>query len=103
VEKYNGMNALTDRKAFLEKTLTGNILAFAKGVEWTVDKQIEVKIREFKEPRTVKLKANDMIGFNVNFSTNIFLPNFIGLGKGVSKGYGIIRQQRIDKDNGPEA
>ncbi|MCX6252315.1 MAG: CRISPR-associated endonuclease Cas6 [Bacteroidetes bacterium] len=96
LEKYNNLTALSDRIAFLEKTLTGNIISFAKGVEWTVDKQIELKILDFKEPRTVKLKTNDLIGFNVNFSTNVFLPNFIGLGKAVSKGYGIVRSVRQD-------
>jgi len=90
-EKYNNMPTLSDRISFLEKTLTGNILSFAKGVEWTVDKQIELKILNFKEPRTVKVKTNDLVGFNLDFSTNVFLPNFIGLGKGVSKGYGIVR------------
>ena len=83
VEKYNNLSAFTDRLLFLEKTLTGNILSFAKGVEWTVDKQIEVKILDFKEPRTVKLKTSDLVGFNVTFSTNVFLPNHIGLGKAV--------------------
>jgi hypothetical protein len=34
------------------------------------------------------------MGFNVNFKTNLFLPNFIGLGKGVSKGYGVVLQER---------
>ena len=99
VEKYNKLNAFTDRLLFLEKTLTGNILSFAKGVEWTVDKQIEVKILDFKEPRTVKLKTNDLVGFNVTFSTNVFLPNYIGLGKAVSKGYGIV----LHKKNTTEA
>jgi len=99
VEKYNNFTAFTDRLLFLEKTLTGNILSFAKGVEWTVDKQIEVKILDFKEPRTVKLKTNDLVGFNVTFSTNVFLPNHIGLGKAVSKGYGIV----LHKKNTTEA
>jgi len=97
--KYNTLAALSDRIHFLERTLTGNILAFAKGVGWDVDKQIELKILDFREPRTVKLKTSDLIGFNVTFSTNVFLPNYIGLGKAVSKGYGIIIQKRTDHHN----
>ena len=91
LEKYNALTGLTDRIGFLEKILTGNILSFAKGIEWTVDKQIELKILDFKEPRTVKIKTSDLVGFNMVFSTNIFLPNYIGLGKAVSKGYGTIK------------
>jgi hypothetical protein len=94
LKKYSAMASLTDRISFLEKTLIGNILSFAKGVEWTVDKQIDLKIVNFKEPRTVKIKSNDLIGFNVEFNTNTCLPNHIGLGKAVSKGYGIIRVKK---------
>jgi hypothetical protein len=97
-EKYTRMESLTDRIAFLERTLTGNILAFAKGVDWTVDKQIELKITMFKEPRTVKLKTNDLVGFNVDFSTNVFIPSYIGLGKAVSKGYGIVRIKKHNSE-----
>jgi len=100
--KYNSLKAMTERIGFLEKTLVGNILSFAKGVEWNVDKQIELKILDFREPRTVKIKTNDLIGFNVVFSTNVFIPNFIGLGKAVSKGYGIVRQKRTE-NNGHDA
>jgi hypothetical protein len=98
VQKYTGLESLTDRIAFLERILTGNILAFAKGVEWTIDKPIELKITQFKEPRTVKLKTNELVGFNVEFSANTFLPNYIGLGKAVSKGYGIIRIMNNNKE-----
>jgi len=31
-----------------------------------------------------------MLGFNITFSTNVFIPNNIGLGKSVSLGYGIV-------------
>jgi hypothetical protein len=34
------------------------------------------------------------MGFNVNFKTNLFLPNFIGLGKGMSKGYSVVLQEQ---------
>jgi hypothetical protein len=42
----------------------------------------------------VKISNMTTMGFNVNFKTNLFLLNFIGLGKGVSKGYGIVLQKR---------
>jgi hypothetical protein len=96
--KYNGFKALSDRIGFLEKTLIGNIISFAKGVEWEIDKQVQLKILDFREPRTVKIKTNDLIGFNVSFSTNAFLPDNIGLGKAVSKGYGIVRQIRTENN-----
>lgn len=98
LQKYSAMESLTDRISFLERTLTGNIISFAKGVDWTIDRQVELKILDFREPRTVKIKTNDLIGFNVTFSTNAFLPNYIGLGKAVSKGYGIVSLKRNNQE-----
>jgi hypothetical protein len=101
--KYNDLKAYTDKIEFLERTLIGNILTFAKGVGWDVDKRIGLKILYFHEPRTVKMKETDLVGFNVEFAANVSLPVYIGLGKAVSKGYGVIRQKRTEKDNGSEA
>lgn len=91
VEKYNNLESLKEKISFLEKTLTANIISFAKGIQWDVDKQIKLNIKGMEEPRPVSLKGKKLLGFNLEFSTNVFLPNYIGLGKSVSKGYGVVR------------
>ncbi|MEK6482144.1 CRISPR-associated endonuclease Cas6 [Catalinimonas sp. 4WD22] len=91
---YQQFENLTDRIRFLETKLIGNILSFAKGVDWHVDKQIEAHIQDLKEPRWVSLKGKKVLGFNLDFSSNVFLPNFIGLGKSVSLGYGTVVQKK---------
>lgn len=92
-KKYQAIESLSDKIVFLEKILTGNILSFAKGIEWTIDKPISLKIKELKEPRPVKLKSQTIMGFNITFTTNVFLPNYIGLGKGTSLGFGMVHHQ----------
>lgn len=77
---------------FLEKILIGNILAFAKGVKWNVEKAITLKIKSINEKKPVPFKGLPHIGFNLEFKTNVFLPDYIGLGKGVSRGFGTIRK-----------
>ena len=37
-----------------------------------------------------KFKNVNMLGFDVVFSTNVSLPQYVGLGKGVSLGFGMI-------------
>jgi len=32
--------------------------------------------------------------YTLEFSTNVFLPDFIGLGRNVSRGYGLVRPVR---------
>jgi len=90
-QKYLKLESMAERISFLENTLKANILAFAKGIDWIIEKQIEVRILTMKDPYIVNVKKNSLMAFNLDFKTNVFLPNFIGLGKSVSKGYGVIR------------
>jgi hypothetical protein len=93
-KKYQEMEGLAEKTQFLESLLKANILSFAKGIEWTVEKPVELTITHMGETRGVKLKGQKVEGFNMDFKTNVFLPNNIGLGKSVSLGYGNVREIR---------
>ncbi|MBZ5857559.1 CRISPR-associated endonuclease Cas6 [Flavihumibacter profundi] len=94
LKQFNSMTNESDKLSFLERILIGNILSFAKGVEWTVDKPIKVHIRKIDNQRMVPYKENRMLNFDLEFTTNVFLPAFIGLGKGSSRGFGVIKPIR---------
>jgi len=96
--KYMQIQNEEDKKTFLENILKGNILSFAKGIEWTVEKPIELSIKEIKGQKLVSYKGNKLMGFDIDFRTNVFLPNYIGLGKGVSLGFGIVKALRINSE-----
>ena len=91
-QKYQELEGIVEQTQFLEKKLVGNILSFAKGIEWTVESKIKLNITKILDTRLVNLKGQKLMGFNLDFKTNIFLPNYIGLGKSVSLGYGNIRE-----------
>jgi len=95
-QKFNSLAKLSDRINFLENTLKANIISMAKGIDWTVDKNIELKIMNLIDSRPVTLKGKKLLGINLTFNTNVFLPNYIGLGKSVSVGYGTVKQIRND-------
>ena len=78
----------------LERSLAGHIISFTKGIDYKPETRFEVKLSGFPQAHPVKISNMTTMGFNVNFKTNLFLPNFIGLGKGVSKGYGMVLQER---------
>jgi len=90
IKCYNNLISLTSKISLLENILKANILSFAKGIEWTVEKPIEINIKSINGTRKAKIKGIYMLGFNITFSTNVFIPNNIGLGKSVSLGYGIV-------------
>lgn len=90
--------SLTNRIKKLENILIGNILSFAKGINLHFEKQIEVSIKTIDNIRKVRYKRVSLQCMDISFKTNISLPNFIGLGKHASVGFGIITKVK-SKDN----
>jgi hypothetical protein len=95
-KKYQELTGVVEKNQFLEQKLTGNILSFAKGIEWTIEKQIELKITENTGSKILPHKGVKLMAFNLEFETNVFLPNFLGLGKGAGFGFGTVKQM-MDK------
>jgi hypothetical protein len=93
-DKFTQMSGVLDRTEMLTQILTGNILSMAKGIGWLVEKPIEVKITKLYEPRMISFKQTKMLAFNLHFQSNVFLPRYIGLGKGASSSFGIVHHQK---------
>lgn len=96
-EQYLKLESLAEKYAMLERLLIGNILSFAKGVGIHFEKQVECKITESSEPLSIVHKGVKLMGFDVAFKTNVSLPDFIGLGKGVSVGKGMVKRMERNK------
>ena len=89
--KFKSLDPIFYQK-FLEDILTGNLLSTLKGLDMRIDFRLYVKINWFKHIPIVAHK-HGFSGFYAEFVTNLSLPDFIGLGKSVSKGFGIIQGQ----------
>lgn len=87
------------RIALLERLITGNILAFAKGVGWHIAAPIAVRITHLPDPITVRYKGVPVLAFNPTFDTNVSLPPYIGLGKAPSHGFGTVFRNNKDPHN----
>ena len=95
-EKYQKLGRWIERKELLESILIGNIISISKSLGYTVDEPITAKIIDMKEVNT-RLKGTPMLGFLGTFSVNFEIPDYWGIGKSVSRGFGtIIRGQRTD-------
>lgn len=93
---YQEYRHLTDdsaRQNFLAKKLIGNILSFAKGIDWHIDKEISLQITSPIISSNLRVKDVQMMGFSLRFRTNVSLPYGMGLGKSVSLGYGVVSKQ----------
>ena len=92
--RFRELSGEAEQEAFLRNILTGNILTFAKGVGWHVDGTLEIPDFHIKGRRWISYKDVKMLGFDLLFSVNAFLPPYIGLGKGAAKNYGVVTPTR---------
>ena len=98
-EAYCREDSLAARYAMLERLLTANILSFAKGVGVHFDGQVIARISHMDEPRLQYYKGVKLMSFDAEFKTNVSLPDYIGLGKGVSLGMGTVVRKRERNSN----
>lgn len=97
---YQSLEGIVEQCAFLQNILIGNILSFCKGVGITIEQEIKCVITQIMETRTYAYKGVKMQGFDVEFKSNVSLPDYIGLGKGVSLGFGmVVRKYERKNDN----
>ena len=88
---YQEMDSLIERYALIEKCIVGNILSLAKSLGVFFDQKVVAKLVAVDNEALYKYKNIKMVGFDLKFKTNVQLPQYIGLGKGVSLGFGEIR------------
>ncbi|MCX9011191.1 MAG: CRISPR-associated endonuclease Cas6 [Candidatus Methanoperedens sp.] len=87
-KKFCGLNHWKDKKEFLNSILVGNILSMCKGLGITVNNELYTSTHLDMEK--VKYKATQVIGFTGYFIINFEIPQFFGIGKGVSQGFGVV-------------
>ncbi|MEC9007190.1 MAG: CRISPR-associated endonuclease Cas6 [Candidatus Neomarinimicrobiota bacterium] len=96
--KYQNMND-ANRLEFLNKLLGENIVFLAREVGFDFEKNIFSRINiSSLEPISEDQKGWG--AFQGEFYSNIILPNYIGIGNGITRGYGTIfgetRDENID-------
>ncbi len=87
IAQYNTANSI-ERESMLKRILIGNILSMSKGLGYTVTSEIYAWIN--LEERIIKFKGMEMKSFIGTFKTNFLIPDYLGLGKSVSRGFGTI-------------
>jgi len=88
--KYQNTGSMIERIQILERILIGNILSFLKGVSIHIEEQLELHITDIKGQCPLTYKNVKLIAFDIEFKTNIFLPQYIGIGKNASVGCGVL-------------
>ena len=96
--KYQQLQGIKEKVELLESILTGNMLSLCKGFGIQVDKRIRCRIVKVENECLYKYKGVRMQGMDVVFQTNISLADFVGLGKGVSIGHGVVKRMKTNNE-----
>ena len=94
-QKYTNSTSWKDKKEILNKILVGNLLSMSKGLGIIVNKRLYVKTH-FDE-KIVTYKGVKMNAFTGKFKVHYDIPDYFGLGKSVSQGFGCIKQINDDE------
>lgn len=88
-QEYLKITSKLRRQSLLKNILIGNLLSISKSLGYVADKQIRILTMNVEEKETY-LKGTPMLGFLGTFSVNFEIPDYWGIGKSVSRGFGTI-------------
>lgn len=92
-EKYQRVGTWPARKAMLEAILIGNLISMSKSLGYTVPGPLTASTHKMREVKAT-LKGTPMLGFLGDFSVNFEIPDYWGVGKSVSRGFGTVKRCR---------
>jgi hypothetical protein len=90
-KKYND-EGREEKNEMLKRVMTGNVLSMSKYLDCWLSKDQKIKIDHKLKEIKVNLKGKSMTAFNGIFKTNFCLPDYLGIGKSVSRGFGMVRR-----------
>ena len=97
IKKFSKISLLQKRK-FLCELLTKNLIFLTSEFKIDVDEKILTDI-ELEDKSLASFNDNRDVGFEGSFLTNFLLPDFIGLGNGITRGYGSIKHKQKIKNS----
>lgn len=90
ISNYKRANEM-EKEEILQKILVGNIISMCKGLNYTVEDKIKCWIN--LKSKAVTIKNIKHIGFVGEFKINFNIPDYFGIGKSVSKGFGTVKKK----------
>jgi len=90
--KFYSLKGKTERDEFVRKILIGNIISMSKSLDYDVPGTIKCDTNvRFRKDR---LKDVSVMVFTGIFHANFIIPDYLGIGKSVSRGFGAVKQIR---------
>ena len=93
-ENYKTYNTLdpADRQQFLRHLLRENLKTLSKGAGYWIPDIEKVKVEGFFKHLERSFKNNRMVCFTGEFMVNFHIPEYLGIGKQVARGFGTVER-----------
>ena len=86
-----------DKEQKLNRILWGNLRTLAHAFDYWIEDQESMKVSGHFKLKPVKFKGRSFAAFTGEFTTNFQIPELLGLGKQVARGYGsVLRLKKKD-------
>lgn len=95
--RYYGLKNMEERDGFLRKTLIGNLLSMSKSLDYQVPEKIKCDVHV--RIRKNRLKNVNVMTFVGGFCANFLIPEYLGIGKSVSRGFGAVVRSEFRNQN----
>jgi hypothetical protein len=89
---YISVKTRKDKEDILKKAFIGNILSMSKYLDYWLEKNQKIEAELNVKPNTIRLKGENLIGFTGLFKTNFLIPDYVGIGKSISRGFGTVKR-----------
>lgn len=93
--RYRQTDSMAERVAQLDRTLVGNLLSLYKSFDVIFKEEISACIVEILSQREALYKDVKMTTMDVVFDSDIFVPSALSIGKGASRGFGVVDTLRV--------
>lgn len=95
-EKFKLAKNNGDKAEILRSILKGNLLSMSKSLGYNVPGQIKCDVDLL--PTKSKYKDTGITSFDGGFMVNFCIPDYLGIGKSVSKGFGTVKKVVLDEE-----
>lgn len=87
---YRQTGSLAERISLLDRTLVGNVLSLYKSFDVIFKENISAYVVDIISERETKYKDVRMTTMDVVFDTDVIVPPALSIGKGASRGFGVV-------------
>lgn len=88
--QYLQLESEEQQIALLKKILANHLISFAKGIQCQLQSRFELHHFRILKERHIKYGGVKVQTFDIAFSTNVLIPPYVGIGKGASRGFGVV-------------